>query len=60
MPCGGSLVLSLQELAVMQEIPAECCAEPAVSVPFLPSACVCTWMDTLTDLDHMEASMQIL
>lgn len=34
MPCRRSLVLSLQELAAMQEIPAECCAEPTVSVPF--------------------------
>lgn len=57
MPGGRSLVLSLEELTVMQEIPTQSCAmSPHCQCRFLASIHMCTWTDSHTYLEHMEAA----
>lgn len=57
MPGGRSLVLSLEELTVMQEIPTQSCAmSPQCQCHLLASIQMCTWTDSHTHLEHMEAA----
>lgn len=57
MPGGLSLVLSLEELTVMQEIPTQSCAMiPQCQYLLLASVHMCIWIDSHTYLEYMEAA----